>query len=124
MPLIQQGHASQNDMEAARAVFDSLQDPPAGVAAAGNHLVDRHPQRHASAPAPALDAPVYREPSSWDIMVRSELGAGENQRAAELLQRVEDRCYPEAGALVLLGFPSLVRSTVQELTKFFFVSQS
>ena len=40
---------------------------------------------------------VYREPSTWEIMVRSELGAGENARAVALLRRLEGRAFPEAG---------------------------
>ena len=86
-------------MESARAIFESLADPPSGVAAPGNHPTERHPQHRQSETLPSsLNAPVYREPSTWDIMVRSELGAGENQRAVALLRRVEERAFPEAGA--------------------------
>lgn len=96
-------------MEGARTVFESLIDPPSGVAAAGNHSTDRNSKRHrpaivsnssgssASSSVGGIGGEVYREPSTWEIMVRSELGAGENARAVALLRRLEGRAFPEAG---------------------------
>ena len=94
-----QGYASQNNIQAARTVFESLADPPSGVAAAGNHPVDRHPkhQHHVPDQLPQT-APVYREPSTWETMIKAELQSGDGQRAVELMKRVEERAFPEAGA--------------------------
>ncbi|GAA5920055.1 hypothetical protein JCM1841_000405 [Sporobolomyces salmonicolor] len=91
------GHTTQNNFAAARAVFLAMQDPPVGVASAGNHSVDRHPKHHrqASAAMP-VDAPVYREPSTYEAMVRCELKAGEPAKAAELLKMAEARAFPPA----------------------------
>ncbi|KAL8277871.1 hypothetical protein RQP46_009690 [Phenoliferia psychrophenolica] len=91
-------HIAQNDIESARAFFESMQDPPVGVAAPGNHNVDRYPKHHHQAghlPASRAEDPIYREPSSWDLMIRAEIAAGEMERAAALLARVEERAFPE-----------------------------
>ncbi|KAF9059768.1 hypothetical protein BDP27DRAFT_1340696 [Rhodocollybia butyracea] len=40
--------------------------------------------------------PVYREPSTWEAMVRAELGSGDRERAIALIERLEARKYPEA----------------------------
>lgn len=100
MVLESQGHATQKNLDAARAVFESMQDPPSGAAAAGNHPVDRHPKHQYQAPVSAeanAAGAVYREPSSWETMVRCELAAGENERAISLLRRFEERAFPEPG---------------------------
>ncbi|KAM0788867.1 hypothetical protein ACM66B_002952 [Microbotryomycetes sp. NB124-2] len=90
-------HAALGDMESARNAFESMADPPTGVAAAGNHPVDRHPkhQHHVPTSLPA-SAPVYREPSTWETMIRAELAANEGKKAIKLMQRVEQRGFPEA----------------------------
>ncbi|GAA5886602.1 hypothetical protein JCM5296_005345 [Sporobolomyces johnsonii] len=91
------GHTVQNNFAAARAVFLAMQDPPVGVASAGNHSVDRHPKHHHQAGAAmSVDAPVYREPSTYEAMLRCELKAGEPAKAAELLQMAEARAFPPA----------------------------
>ncbi|KDE09077.1 hypothetical protein MVLG_00795 [Microbotryum lychnidis-dioicae p1A1 Lamole] len=91
------GHAAQNNMSSARAVFDAMQDPPAGFAASGNHAVNRHPkQQQQQSSDPAASGPVYREPSTWETMIKVELEAGEAQRALGLMKRVEERAFPEA----------------------------
>lgn len=71
------GYAMHGDIEQARAVFDSLVDPPEGIAAPNNHAP--HDSEHPS-PVPAT-APVFREvrlaslvhctKSSADIFVRA-----------------------------------------------------
>ncbi|SCZ98739.1 BZ3500_MvSof-1268-A1-R1_Chr7-1g09257 [Microbotryum saponariae] len=91
------GHAAQNNMSSARAVFDAMQDPPAGFAASGNHAVNRHPkQQQQQSSDPAASGPVYREPSTWETMIKVELEAGEAPRALGLMKRVEERAFPEA----------------------------
>ena len=106
--MISQAHIAQGDIAAARAFFELMQDPPVGVAAPGNHE-RRYPKHHhqaGQASAPATDDPIYREPSTWEIMVRSEIAAGEMGRAAALLSRVEERAFPEGGTLPLFSGPS------------------
>lgn len=66
LSFLLQAHASQNDMESARNVFESMSDPAPGVAAEGNHLRERHPKHVVTEGAtPATDTPIYREPSTW-----------------------------------------------------------
>lgn len=86
-----------------------MQDPPVGVASLGNHAVDRHPKHHhqktlpsSSNGAAAVDAPVYREPSTYEIMVKCELQAGEPQAAARIVHMAEQRAFPPAGELFFL----------------------
>ncbi|KAK4703537.1 hypothetical protein P7C70_g2681, partial [Phenoliferia sp. Uapishka_3] len=92
-------YIAQGDIAAARTFFESMTDPPVGVAAPGNKATDRHPKHHHQAgqtPVALADEPIYREPSSYEIMIRSEIEAGEMGRAAALLSRVEERAFPEA----------------------------
>ncbi|KAJ6486685.1 hypothetical protein C8R45DRAFT_265885 [Mycena sanguinolenta] len=86
------GYADVGDMEQARRIFEGLVDPPSGVAAVGNHAP------HEPAAAPVVDPmePVYREPSTWEVMVRAELGSGNRDNANALLERLRARSYPEA----------------------------
>ncbi|THV04541.1 hypothetical protein K435DRAFT_850798 [Dendrothele bispora CBS 962.96] len=92
MNLLIKGYAGAGDVEKARDLFESLLDPPEGVAAAHNHAP--HDPRLAMNIDPM--APVYREPSTWEAMVRAELGAGYRERALALLERLKARQYPEA----------------------------
>ncbi|KAJ9476123.1 hypothetical protein PHBOTO_006210 [Pseudozyma hubeiensis] len=111
---MEQGGAGLNE---ARALFESMSEPAAGVAAAGNHP----PRAHgAGAPAPA-DAPdmpfspasdgsgsvgsyksgdafgsVQREPSTYEAMIRAELSHGNAGRATALVDRMEARAFPPA----------------------------
>lgn len=116
-------------MEAARQVFESLADPPSGVAAAGNHSVDRHPkhshQQQQQRPGQVQGqgqsqqqstptGPVYREPSTWETMIKCEIAAGESERAVQLMRRVEQRAFPEAGQFRLRGFSSALRCWSRE----------
>ncbi|KAF8217919.1 hypothetical protein K438DRAFT_1702486 [Mycena galopus ATCC 62051] len=86
------GYADVGDMAQARAIFEGLVDPPSGVAAVNNHAP------HEPAASPVVDPmePVYREPSTWETMVRAELGSGNRDNANALLERLQLRCYPEA----------------------------
>ncbi|KAJ7842752.1 hypothetical protein B0H13DRAFT_2098421 [Mycena leptocephala] len=86
------GYADVGDMAQARAIFESLVDPPSGVAAVNNHAP------HEPGMSPVVDPmePVYREPSTWEVMVRAELGSGNRENATALLERLRARCYPEA----------------------------
>lgn len=91
-PLIR-GHALVGDIESARAIFANMVDPPSGVAAPNNHAPhDATQQAVGSQPG----APVYREPSTWEAMVRAELGQGNRNEAIALLERLRERHYPES----------------------------
>lgn len=86
------GHAAAGNLDEARRVFESLLDPPVGVAAPNNHAP------HEASPSSAVpaDAPVYREPSTWEAMIRAELGNGNRDAAIALLERLKARQYPTA----------------------------
>ncbi|KAF8960261.1 hypothetical protein BDZ97DRAFT_2038640 [Flammula alnicola] len=86
------GYANVGDMEQARAIFESLSNPPTGVAAPNNHA----PHSPDMNEGVSVTAPVYREPSTWEVMVRAEFGAGNRDAAIELLERLKERQYPEA----------------------------
>ncbi|KZV87856.1 hypothetical protein EXIGLDRAFT_679534 [Exidia glandulosa HHB12029] len=89
--LLIKGYAAAGNIEQARATFEALLDPPEGVAAPNNH-VPHGPSETDATPRP--DAPVYREPSTWEAMVRAELGYGDPANVDQLLQRMESRRYP------------------------------
>ena len=89
--LIRAQTASGN-IEKARDIFESLADPPSGVHAPGNHATDTP----TSTVSPETPTVVYREPSTFEAMIRSEITAGEQSRATELLQRATARAFPKA----------------------------
>ena len=85
------GWANVGDVEQARVVFESMVDPPTGVAAPGNHAPHEAIGAEGVTGAGVLD-PVYREPSTWEAMIRAELGAGNRDKALALLERLRARC--------------------------------
>ncbi|KAL1747755.1 hypothetical protein HDZ31DRAFT_31244 [Schizophyllum fasciatum] len=89
------GYSRADDLEAARRIFESLSDPPYGVAAPGNHVAHDVTMVSARTQGDGTDA-VYREPSTWEEMVRAELGAQNRDRVSELLQRLRSRGYPDS----------------------------
>ncbi|GAA5882229.1 hypothetical protein JCM16303_002292 [Sporobolomyces ruberrimus] len=95
------GYAAQSNYAGARAVFLAMQDPPVGVASLGNHPIDRHPKHHhqsgtSTSTQMPVDAPVYREPSTYEMMVKCELKAGEMGAAQEIVRMAEQRAFPPA----------------------------
>ncbi|KAG8218224.1 hypothetical protein J3R82DRAFT_3792 [Butyriboletus roseoflavus] len=93
--LLIKGYAADGAIEQARAIFESLADPPSGVAAPGNHVP--HDSTFASSTPPGSpDSVSYREPSTWEAMFRAELGNGDRDRAVALLERLRQRHFPEA----------------------------
>jgi len=86
------GYAAIGDMDQARAIFESLVDAPSGVAAVHNHA----PHDPTSPPVVDPMSPVYREPSTWEVMIRAELGCGNREGANQLLERLQERRYPDA----------------------------
>lgn len=102
--LLIRGYAAAGDIEQARLVFESLADPPVGVAAPNNHA----PHNVAAPPRISPNELVYREvrsvllvasahanqprqPSTWEAMVRAELGNSNRDHAIALIQRVHER---------------------------------
>jgi len=90
--LIIKGFAGAGDLERAREIFESLVDPPVGVAAPNNHAPHDTSKRASVDPR----SPVYREPSTWEAMVRAELSSGNRENALALLKRVQARQFPYA----------------------------
>ncbi|EAU82422.1 pentatricopeptide repeat protein [Coprinopsis cinerea okayama7 len=87
------GYANVGDIDQARSIFESMSDPPTGVAAPNNHAPH---DPSAAGESVGVMEPVYREPSTWEAMIRAELGVGNRDRAYELLERLKVRQYPEA----------------------------
>ncbi|KAF8263439.1 hypothetical protein EI94DRAFT_1740927 [Lactarius quietus] len=90
--LLIRGYAAAGDIKQARLVFESLADPPVGVAAPNNHT----PHDVAAPPRVSPNELVYREPSTWEAMVRAELGNSNRDHAIALIKRVQERQYPES----------------------------
>lgn len=105
--LLIKGFAASGDIARAREIFEGLSDPPEGVAAPNNHAP--HDSEVVAPNAVPASAPVYREvrsrrmkfyvclltlmsqPSTWEAMVRAELGNGNREQAVALLERVQAR---------------------------------
>ncbi|WFD20109.1 hypothetical protein MCAP1_002353 [Malassezia caprae] len=112
--LLIKGYAQDGPMGLveARRVFDAMIDPPAGVAAAGNHLPRHHgagalgmrrerkptysQREQAIDRANVLGALVNREPSTYEAMIRAELLFGHTDRASAILERMKARAFPAA----------------------------
>ncbi|SPO31779.1 uncharacterized protein UTRI_06508_B [Ustilago trichophora] len=117
---MEEGEAGLNE---ARALFESMSEPAAGVAAVGNHPPRAHgagapasadafavsPSSSSSAATAATAASVggavggdnpfgsvQREPSTYEAMIRAELSHGHADRAAALVDRMEARAFPPA----------------------------
>ena len=128
--ILIRGYSMNDKIEDARKLFESMSDPVAGAAAPNNHT--KQPR--------TKDTRVYREvsyrplfstnlhltlyilqPSTWEAMVRAELGAGERDRANAIAARAKERCVPIMGSdchdhkmtivLGLIHLPSLLEST-------------
>ncbi|KZT13192.1 uncharacterized protein LAESUDRAFT_719521 [Laetiporus sulphureus 93-53] len=92
--LLIRGYASVGDIARARDIFENLADPPEGVAAPHNHAP--HDSEATVTENVPVSAPVYREPSTWETMVRAELGNGNRDHAVALLERAQARKFPQA----------------------------
>ncbi|CAD6940526.1 hypothetical protein A4X03_0g5802 [Tilletia caries] len=107
----------------ARSIFEQMQDPPAGLAATGNHAARSHgagalaqAETEASSPPPpsaagaaasgyigsygmataGIFSQVSKEPSTYESMIRAELSHGNVEVANWLLGRMEARAFPPA----------------------------
>lgn len=88
----------------ARLMFEEMKDPPMGVAAAGNHPLQRQhasgaqreDQSQLTEASQAQDGfkAVLREPSTFETMVRVEVDHGNFEEAAALVDRMQHRGYP------------------------------
>ncbi|WVO14756.1 hypothetical protein L204_102394 [Cryptococcus depauperatus] len=91
------GYSRAGNITQARQVFESMGDSISGVAAPNNHPVLLTSSGHAK---PATHTPetgvVYREPSTYETMIRAEVACGDRTRAEEVLKRMEERGYPVA----------------------------
>lgn len=111
--LLIKGYAADGPLglAEARRVFNSMSDPPAGVAAAGNHLPrhhgagalrsfrEQHTQRSSGLAADSanmLGAHVNREPSTYETMIRAELSHGHTEQARAIFERMKARAFPVA----------------------------
>ena len=92
------GYARDGDVEKARGVFESMGDSITGVAAPNNHPTLLTSSGHVK-PSTVTGGPtptVYREPSTYETMIRAELAAGTREGAETVCKRMEERRYPVA----------------------------
>lgn len=90
------GYAKHGQIERAREVFESMADSVTGVAAPNNHPALLTSSGHVKPASTTQTDKVFREPSTYEAMVRAELLAGERARAEAVLSRMEERRYPVA----------------------------
>jgi pentatricopeptide repeat protein len=101
------GYARCGAMDKAREVFESMGDGMMGVAAPNNHPVLLTSSGHVK-PSTMTTEPtrvVFREPSTYETMIRVEVQAGQTlggdtedaiNRAKVILSKMHDRGYPIA----------------------------
>ena len=112
-----EGFARAGEIGKAREIFDSMGDSVTGVAAPNNHPLLLTSSGHVK-PATVTSAPthvVYREPSTYEAMIRAELTAGSKEAAEGVIARMGDRRYPVPvymRARAILDDPSVVRSAL------------
>jgi pentatricopeptide repeat protein len=104
-PLPQVLLQDDSGLRQARALFDEMDDPPMGVAAAGNHPPNH--RHHANDAGHTIVSDegrqttttfrgVLREPSTFETMIRVELLYGNKEKALEIVDRMSARGYPPA----------------------------
>ena len=109
------GFARTGEIGKAREVFDSMGDSVTGVAAPNNHPTLLTSSGHVK-PATVTSVPtrvVYREPSTYEAMIRAELTAGSREAADGVISRMGERRYPMPvymRARAILDDPSASRS--------------
>lgn len=119
------GYARHGQIDAARAVFESMDDTYQGLSAPNNHPTlhtsgghvkpsttgptQPQTQGEVGAGGGAGASVVYREPSTYESMIREEMHVGEFTRAQDILARMEDRGYPIA---VYMKARALVEGTM------------
>lgn len=91
-------YARAGQIERARELFEHMGDSVTGVAAPNNHPSLRTSSGHVK-PSTVTSEPtrvVYREPSTYEAMIRAELRAGSKEAAEAICARMEERRYPVA----------------------------
>ncbi|ODN87116.1 hypothetical protein L198_07118 [Cryptococcus wingfieldii CBS 7118] len=92
------GYSRAGTIERAREVFESMGDSVSGVAAPNNHPTLLTSSGHAKPSTKAIisSGVVYREPSTYEAMIRAEVSCGDKARGEDVLRRMEERGYPVA----------------------------
>lgn len=90
------GYARHGQIDSARSVFESMGDTYSGVSAPNNHPTLHTSGGHAKPTSTPGTEGVYREPSTYESMIRAEMHVGDFARAQEVLARMEERGYPVA----------------------------
>ena len=98
--ILIRGYSMNGKIDEARTLFESMSDPVAGAAAPNNHTKqlrtnDSRVYREVSHRPPFSIDPLlmlHLQPSTWEAMVRAELGAGERGRASAIVTRAKERC--------------------------------
>jgi len=87
--------AAQDKLDEARKVFESLADPISGVAAQGNHAKGRKNHKGRELPRNMeTSEPVYREPSTYETMIKVELEKGDPAKTRDIFLRAQGRAFP------------------------------
>jgi len=94
--VIIRAYSVSGKIEQAREAFDALSDPPSGVAAAGNHSADKQKASSSSSMSSESSEVIYREPSTYEAMIKAEMTVGETERAQQLLEKAKARAFPPA----------------------------
>ncbi len=94
--MLIKGYSGAGEIEKARKVFESMADSLSGVAAPNNHPTLLTSSGLAKPTTTATTNLVFREPSSYEAMIRGEMAVGEKERAKALVKRLEERGYPSA----------------------------
>jgi len=92
------GYARAGLADKAREVFAAMGDSVTGVAAPNNHPQLLTSSGHVK-PSTVTDRPteiVYREPSTYESMIRAELSFGDVAAAEAVMAKMAERRYPAA----------------------------
>ncbi|WRT65337.1 uncharacterized protein IL334_002280 [Kwoniella shivajii] len=92
------GYSRSGEIEKAREVFESMGDSITGVAAPNNHPTLLTSSGHIK-PNTITNQPshiVYREPSTYETMIRAEIKSDNKVKAEQVLAKMEERGYPLA----------------------------
>ncbi|KAG7562655.1 hypothetical protein FFLO_01922 [Filobasidium floriforme] len=89
--MLIKGFANNGQIEDARAVFESMGDGEMGKAAPNNHPTLLTSSGQVKPATTADTTVVFREPSTYETMIRAELQAGDKDAARAICDRMEAR---------------------------------